>query len=158
MGIKAEKGNPIQNLEDAGNCGTGWAVVRPKATVMIIDDEKPVTELVRLLLTLEGFNVLEAGSEPEALEMANGFRGVIDLLLADVRLKVGSGPGAARRIASRFPKLKTVYMSGYSHADLIRLGILAEEDLFLPKPFDVSAFRAVIREGFAKEAQWSNVR
>lgn len=146
------------NLAVGNNCGTDWAVVRPKATVLILDDEEPVTKLVRLLLTLEGFSVQVAGSEPEAIEVGRGFKGKLDWLLADVRLKVGSGPTTARRLADRFPGLKTVFMSGYSRADLIGLGQLEPEDVFLPKPFEVSAFRALMREGFAKEAQWSPAR
>lgn len=139
----------------AAEMGTRWPGLRHGATVLIVEDEEMVSKLVQLLLVLEGFNVLEAESESEAVEMATGFRGVIDLLLADVRLKEGTGPGVARTLANRFPDLKTAYMSGYPREELIRQGHLRETDAFLPKPFDVAAFRGLIRGRFAQEASCS---
>ncbi len=128
---------------------------KAKPSVLLVEDEEMVAQLVTLMLTLEGFSVLHAESEPEALDLALGYRGAIDLLLADVRLKEGSGPGAARRLRLRFPEMKIAYMSGYPREELVSKGLIDEDAPFLPKPFDLAAFRSLIRMHFPVEAGWT---
>ena len=115
------------------------------ATVLLVEDEASVLQVVRLILTQEGCAVLTAESEEDALDAFRGDAGKIDLLIADVKLKQGSGPGVAKHLRMANPGVKVVYMSGYLREDLIEKGLILRDDIFLPKPFDMGSLRSVIR-------------
>lgn len=143
---------------ESSEAGSSGAALRTGSVVMMIEDDELLGKMVELLLSMEGFTVLRAEGETEAVEMGEEYRGVIDFLLADVRLKEGSGPGAAKQLSRRFPDMKIAFMSGYSREDLVEKGLLHEEDAFLPKPFDVRAFRSLIHTRFPKEVSWIPAR
>lgn len=113
--------------------------------VLVVEDEEMVLHVIRIFLSLEGFGVVAAEAEDEAVALADGFPGRIDLLLADIGLPKGSGPGVARRIRGAHPETKVAFMSGYSRAELIAQGKIQKDDVFIPKPFEVKTFRSTLR-------------
>lgn len=149
------------NLEQTeggeGDRGAGysdrWADQIPVA--LVVEDEEMVLQLARLMLTMEGFRVLAAAGEDEAVSLAEQYPGRIDLLLADVKLRQGSGPGAASRLALRRPDLEIVYMSGYSRSELTGTYLIGADAAFLQKPFNVSAFRSAVRIRFPGISSWT---
>jgi len=79
--------------------------------------------------------VVEAKDAEDALAIMAASQPEIDLLLTDVIMPDKSGPELARQAKGNHPKLRSMFMSGYS-GDLVgRQGVMIEEASFLEKPF-----------------------
>jgi len=107
-----------------------------QGTVLVVEDEVGVRELVSELLRGKGYQVLEASNGREALERAGGHAGTIDLLLTDVIMPEMNGDDLSHKLLSLRPDLKVIYMSGYAPQTLFRRGGLDPDALFLQKPFE----------------------
>ena len=105
------------------------------ATVLIVDDEPPIVELVRFTLEDEHVRVLEAGDGLEALEVAFAERP--DLIFLDVQLPRLNGFEVCRRLRlePRTEKTKIVMLTAASQAQDLARGRAAGADLYLTKPF-----------------------
>jgi two-component system, cell cycle sensor histidine kinase and response regulator CckA len=120
------------------------AVAKGSETVLLVEDEPSLRELVVDLLTEAGYTVLDAGNVEEALKLAQKTQ-TIHLLLTDVIMPTMSGSDLAARLRTLRPGLKVLYMSGYS-ADLIAShGVLEAETQLLEKPFTTHALLAKVR-------------
>jgi two-component system cell cycle sensor histidine kinase/response regulator CckA len=108
---------------------------RGTETVLLVEDEEGVRKLVLGILQRQGYQVLEATSGEEALEMVHEHHGKIDLLLSDVVLVGMSGRELSERMRIQMPTLKVIYMSGYTDDAIVRHGVLTESADFLQKPF-----------------------
>ena len=108
-------------------------------SILVVDDERPVRELLATVLRREGFRVLAAASAEEALELAEH----VNCLLTDVMLPKMSGAELARVLRGRLPEVKVIFISGYAGT------LLTAEDMrgaeFVQKPFDVRALVATVR-------------
>ncbi len=111
------------------------ATDRGTETVLLVEDEEGVRKLVLGILQRQGYQVLEATSGEEALEMVHEHNGKIDLLLSDVVLVGMSGRELSERMRIQMPTLKVIYMSGYTDDAIVRHGVLTESADFLQKPF-----------------------
>ncbi|MBI3849400.1 MAG: response regulator [Verrucomicrobia bacterium] len=116
-------------------------------TVLVVEDETPLRVLVRNVLKRYGYQVLEAESGVEALQIWLQQRGQIDLLLTDMVMPGGiSGRELAEKLRAEKPPLRVIYTSGYS-ADLVGEGTLQlDGSNFLQKPFDASRLARMVRE------------
>ena len=148
LGEIAHDGNPrLEDHVEGGPVGMAWAGrSRGGETVLVVDDQAAVRSAVREILQLMGYLVLEAGSGEEALRICAGHRGPIHLLLTDVGLPVMSGPEVAQRLARLRPKMRVLYMSGYSDNALIRYAVVEQGIAFLQKPFTPDALAHKVRE------------
>jgi len=119
-------------------------------TILLVEDDPTVRELVRETLNRSGYRVLDAADSMEARRIASAHTGSLDLLITDVVLPRVSGKQLAAALSARFPAMKVLLISGYSHAALGDNGgngdILQEETPFLQKPFTPSAIVARVRE------------
>jgi CheY-like chemotaxis protein len=111
------------------------ATDRGTETVLLVEDEEGVRKLVQGILVRQGYNVLEATSGEEALEVMHEHTGKIDLLLSDVVLVGMSGRELSERMRIQMPTLRVIYMSGYTDDAIVRHGVLTESAEFLQKPF-----------------------
>jgi len=109
------------------------------ATILVVEDESGIRELIRKILQRERYRVLEAGSAEEALTVAQG-QG-IDLLITDVMLPGIRGPELARRMQQTAPRLKTLFISGYTGEERVLPGAR-----FLAKPFTLQVLLEKVRE------------
>jgi DNA-binding NtrC family response regulator len=112
-------------------------------TILIVDDERAVRELVAAALTRAGFEVQMAGSAEEALTLEA--HRPVDLLLTDVLLPNINGAELAKRIRQRSPHTRVLFMSGYTG------NVLSADDLpggtsFLPKPFGTTTLIQRVQE------------
>src|ERR1017187_335431 len=82
-------------------------------TILVVDDEDTVLSLVRTMLWRGGFTVLEAPGAEEALRVASGHAGSIDLLVSDVLMPGTNGYELADALISVRPEAKVLFMSGY---------------------------------------------
>jgi PAS domain S-box-containing protein len=118
---------------------------RPGETILVVEDEAQVRELLRSRLTAQGYLTLSAADGEEALEVAARHPGRIDLLLSDVVMPKVSGPELARRFRALFPDVVVLFMSGYSEEAVAQQGALAEGAAVIEKPGGLESVPAVIR-------------
>jgi len=113
-------------------------------TVLLVDDEPSLLRFVGLALEHAGYAVLTARGAPEALAVAAGHQGSIDLLVADVVMPGTPGPELAAQLVESFPELRVLFMSGHATDELRRYGLPADAPL-LPKPFTAADLTARLR-------------
>jgi PAS domain S-box-containing protein len=115
-------------------------------TVLVIEDEVAVRRLTETILTKYGYHVLEATGGPEALAIAKEHSGEIHLLLADMILPGVNGKELFEVLRASRPKLKVLFMSGYTDAVIARRGVVDPSLAYIPKPFGREVLVAKIRE------------
>jgi signal transduction histidine kinase len=153
-GIVAKSGGHVA-VESCPGRGTTMRVVLPHAdgqtkvsappepaaaivgsgTVLVVEDEEFVRDLVRDFLRTAGYHVLEAGSAEEALDLVVSRPAAIDLLLTDLVLPGMNGAVLAERLRGQMPEMETVYMSGYPGDSMFGEETFEPDAAFLPKPF-----------------------
>ena len=109
------------------------------------EDDGEVRKLIRLVLTGNGYRVIEAVDGQDALAILSGHQMVVDLLLLDVIMPKKNGKEVYDTIRVIDPDVKAIFMSGYT-ADIIdKKGILDENLNFLPKPIEPLELLGLIR-------------
>lgn len=122
-------------------------------TILLVDDEPEVRAVIRDALELNGYTVLEAGDATEAAKIEAGVTGPIHLLLTDVMMPGLCGPDLARRLTPRRPRMKVIYMTGFSLVDIQNQQIGLEPGVpILPKPFRVDVLVKKVRAVLAGPA------
>ncbi len=121
-----------------------------EGTILIIEDEETVMNVIRAVLERLGYRMLEAKTGREAVEIAKTFDGEIDLALLDIKLPDIRGDKVYPLIMKARPNLKVIVCSGYS-IDTAR-GILdAGAQDFIQKPFNVKELSQKLRWILEKE-------
>jgi len=116
-------------------------------TILLVEDEDAVRGFTHRVLTTKGYTVLMAQNGPEAIEICKQYQDPIHLLLTDMIMPGGLyGPELAKRLLSIYPKLKVIYMSGYTDGSLIDRSLLAADVVFLQKPFTPDGLVGKLRE------------
>jgi PAS domain S-box-containing protein len=115
-------------------------------TILLVEDEPSVREVVREMLTDVGYTVLEAGGPEEAGKILEMQEKTIALLLTDVVMPGASGRLLADELVALQPAMKVLYMSGYTDDMAIRRGRLQPRLAFIQKPFSRNALTKKIRE------------
>jgi two-component system, cell cycle sensor histidine kinase and response regulator CckA len=118
-------------------------------TILLTDDEGGVRAPLRRILEDSGYRVVEAGDGEEALTVAEALDGPIHLLLTDVVMPGMSGRELATRLGDVRPKLKVLFMSGYSPEAVTSHGHLLPGSSFLSKPFTASDLVRRVQETLA---------
>ena len=109
--------------------------LRGEETVLIVEDEDGVRELIWKILTDHGHTVLEARHGRDALTVAAGYNHPIHLLVTDVVMpEMGAGELVDRLITKR-PNLKVLFISGYTNDEVLRRGVSRSDSAFIQKPF-----------------------
>jgi signal transduction histidine kinase len=115
-------------------------------TILLVEDEEPVRNMLEMVLRRQGYTVLVASDGPSALIASARHMGPISLLLTDVVMPRMSGPELARQIVANRPGIVTLYVSGYTDDSVVRHGIAAGELAFLPKPITPNVLAIRVRE------------
>jgi len=115
-------------------------------TILVVEDEDAVRALTRHILQSSGYAILEARNGAEGIALAAQHKGPLDLLVTDVVMPQVGGRPLAEALLSRHPKLKVLYLSGYTTDAVIRHGVLEAETAFLHKPFTPRALLQKVRE------------
>ncbi|CAJ61086.1 MULTISPECIES: response regulator [Frankia] len=119
---------------------------RSGQTILVADDEDAMREIMRRVLTRNGYHVLTAPSAVEACTIAIEHVGEIDLLLTDVIMPRMQGRELANRIKAGRPAIRVLYMSGYPHPVLTAQGKLEADVYLLEKPFTGPVLLDKVRE------------
>jgi two-component system, cell cycle sensor histidine kinase and response regulator CckA len=111
-------------------------------TVLVVENEREVRDLIREILHLQNYVVLEAGDRDEALALSEQHRDRIDLMVVDVGIPPSFADEWVIRVRASRPEVKVLYVSGHlsdsASIDAPKLGPL------LQKPFTVGAFTKAI--------------
>jgi PAS domain S-box-containing protein len=119
---------------------------RGEETVLLVEDEPMVRDLMRDTLEGQGYRVLIAGSGEEALAAATAHGGSLDLLVTDVVMPRMRGTDLAARLVPDHPRLRVLFMSGYADDAGLRHGVRDGQAAFLQKPFTRPALALKVRE------------
>jgi two-component system, cell cycle sensor histidine kinase and response regulator CckA len=110
-------------------------------TILLVEDEEPVRELVRRVLEGAGYEVLAAGLPSEAERLLTEADHV-DLMLTDVVMPEMSGYDLAARVRERRPEIRLMFMSGYAHSVS---GAEQAAERLLKKPFAPEQLARAVR-------------
>jgi two-component system cell cycle sensor histidine kinase/response regulator CckA len=114
--------------------------------VLLVEDEDAVRNFAVRALKRQGYEVLEAATGLEALEIMDEEAGRIDIVVSDVVMPEMDGPTLLKALRKRNPKLKIIFVSGYS-ADAFQKSLDENEEfVFLPKPFTLPQLAAKVKE------------
>jgi len=132
--------------EKLARAGPVEAPVGGSETVLVVEDEREVRELVTRVLRLGGYTVLEAADGEEALGIAEGHEGDIQLVVTDVIMPRMSAKELSEKIAECRPATKVLFTSGYTDNSVVHQGVLDPDIPFIQKPYTVSSLLAKVRE------------
>jgi len=115
-------------------------------TVLVVEDEEAVRELVTRILRKTGYTVLEGRDGLHALEVFEHNRGHIDAVLTDVVMPQMSGPELIRRLMAEQPDLRVLFMSGYTQDEVLANELDQRGTGFIQKPMSPGALTRKLRE------------
>jgi len=124
-------------------------------TILLVEDEDQVRNLVRDTLLREGYKVLDAPSAAEARRMAGAYEGPIHMLIADVVMPKEGGRELASSLALLRPAMKVLLMSGYTDRAVVSGGLPTGKSGFIQKPFTPAALSGTVREILERDGQTS---
>ena len=127
----------------AGSSGEDYSGTE---TILLVEDEEIVRNLVREILTGNGYQVLEASSGKAALAVCAANPEPIHMLLTDVIMPNMSGPVLKGQVVTLRPDIKTLFMSGYTDDSIASSGILDSDAAFIEKPFTPDGLARKVRE------------
>ena len=115
-------------------------------TVLLAEDSDVVRRLLRELLLRSGYRLIEARHGEEAIQLSQDHDGPIDLLITDMVMPRMNGRELAAKLAPLRPRMKILYISGYTEEAIIRNGVLDPGTSFLEKPFSPDTLARRVRE------------
>ena len=116
-----------------------------RGTVLLVEDEDAVRSFAARALGQRGYQVLEASTGTEALDVFESHQGDVDLVLSDVVMPEMDGPTLMAKLRRDRPDLKIIFISGYAE-DSFRKHLADNEDfMFLQKPFDLKELAAAVK-------------
>jgi PAS domain S-box-containing protein len=138
--IEAEVKQPAARLNSPN-------LPRGTETVMVVEDDPALREMVTTLLERLGYTVFAAGNGVEALNLRQQHGiGYIDLLFTDVVMPHMSGKELAARVQALFPYTRILFTSAYTEQAIVHQGVLNKGVALLQKPFTPAALAHKLRE------------
>ncbi len=114
--------------------------------ILVVDDEKPLRELIERILRKEGYEVLEAATTKEALKLIQE----ADLLLLDLRLPDGDGLELLRRIRRVDEGLPIIIITAYGSLKSLVDAMALNAYHYIPKPFNIGTIKETVKEALSK--------
>jgi PAS domain S-box-containing protein len=108
--------------------------LRGEETVLLVEDDPQVRALAQTILQRNGYHVLAAMSGAEALAICKQFSGMIHVLLTDVVMPGLGGRQLAEQLAPLRPRMRVIFMSGYTDDAIVHHGVLSSGLAFIQKP------------------------
>jgi PAS domain S-box-containing protein len=153
--IVVQSGGSISVASEPGR-GTTFEILLPcagtfvesagaSATILLVEDENSVRRLMHRYLEREGYQILEARSAEEAVDLAKAYSDPIHLLITDVIMPGMTGSDLAARLSGDRPEMRLLFISGYRHDTLEHQGLLDGRLNLLTKPFPASELLKRVR-------------
>jgi two-component system cell cycle sensor histidine kinase/response regulator CckA len=115
-------------------------------TLLLVEDEDAVRLFSCRALRNKGYNVLEARSGEEALEVLNKEGDKVDLIVSDVVMPQMDGPTLYKHVREKWPNIKVIFVSGYTEDRLREQFTSGEVIYFLPKPFTLKQLAGKVKD------------
>jgi PAS domain S-box-containing protein len=164
LGVVRQSGGSIEVYSEPG-CGTTFEICFPVAdqpvaapphgessvdsrgteTILLVEDDDAVRRFALRSLQSHGYRILPACGARQAMDLADQYQGRIDLLATDLVMPLMSGRELAQTLQPKLPRMKVLYLSGYTDDDMVRHGILHSDVNFLQKPFNPSSLARKVR-------------
>jgi PAS domain S-box-containing protein len=136
---------PDQGIEER-LAEVGAAIAPGNTTILLVEDDVGVRELMDRLLRGWGYQVLVASDAQDALRVAAQSSDPLDLLLTDVIMPGGtSGVALAAQLLAASPRLQVLYMSGYTDTALTSLAVLPPGQALIMKPFTAAVLARAVQ-------------
>ena len=127
-----------------------------RPTVLVVDDEEDLRDLMRRMLERRGFDTLVAGDSEQAIGVCRDHEGAIDVLVTDLGLPGASGGELSHAATALRPGMGVVYISGLPKDIAVTKGLIGDDALLVKKPFTsdllIEALRVVIAQRAANTA------
>jgi PAS domain S-box-containing protein len=120
--------------------------VQGKETLMVVEDEDAVRNLVCQILRLRGYKVLEASNGVDALLLLEQQSEPIHLIITDVIMPFMSGREFADKAIHKYKDIKVLFMSGYTDEAILPHGVLNSGAAFIQKPFTTATLAQKVRD------------
>lgn len=138
---------PIVDADSTASAPAAAELDAPNgATIMVVEDEDAIRTLTHRILTRHGYQVVEAASPADALELWAGLETRPALLLTDVVMPGMSGKDLSDRLRENAPAMPVLFMSGYTDNVMDRYGLDAAGDSLLHKPFNAQQLLAAVQD------------
>ncbi|HXN53587.1 MAG TPA: PAS domain S-box protein [Candidatus Acidoferrum sp.] len=141
-----EKAAQPESIQDELTAPSGTEVI------LLVEDEESLRTVMKSYLVNKGYLVLDAADPGEAIEVAEKASKPPDLLLTDVVLPQTSGVKLAQRLAALYPKMKVLYVSGYTADAIVHHGARSADFVFLSKPFSLNTLGRKVRSALDTES------
>jgi two-component system, cell cycle sensor histidine kinase and response regulator CckA len=119
--------------------------------ILLVEDDSSLRMMMAGFLKGLGYSVVEADNGEAALEVVKDAAYSVELLITDITMPKMSGRDLADRLVTKFPKVRVLYISGYTHDGAVQTRALGTGEAFLQKPFALSELSRTIRELMGKE-------
>jgi DNA-binding response OmpR family regulator len=116
-----------------------------RLTVLVVDDEEDLRDIMRRMLERRGFDILVAGDFESAIAICRDHEGAIDVLVTDLGLPGDSGGDLSRAAVALRPEMGVVYVSGLPKDIAVAKGLIAEDALLVMKPFTADLLIEALR-------------
>jgi two-component system, cell cycle sensor histidine kinase and response regulator CckA len=122
------------------------SMLKEEVTILLVEDERIVREIAVKMLERLNYDVLHASNGNEALEIAQNYSGVIDLLITDVVMPGMNGRELSERLQQMRPDIKVLFTSGYTENSIAHHGIIEKDLSFIGKPYSSRQLAKKIRQ------------
>jgi two-component system cell cycle sensor histidine kinase/response regulator CckA len=122
-------------------------------TILVVEDEEDVRRLAVRVLERQGYTVLETSCGDHALVLSKERKEPIHMILTDVVMPGMSGCQLADQLLPLHPKMKVLYMSGYTDNAIVHHGVLEEGINYIQKPFTIDGLAKKVREVLEKDSR-----
>ncbi len=117
-------------------------------TILLVEDEPGMLNLLKIMLEQQGHLVFAADTPRKAILTAKDYSGLIDLIITDVVMPEMNGVELVKQLLSLYPRLKYLFMSGYTANMIVQHGVLEDGIHLLQKPFSKEKLIAKMKEVF----------
>jgi two-component system cell cycle sensor histidine kinase/response regulator CckA len=123
-----------------------------RPTILVVDDEPNVLQLVESILEEAGYVVIGANGADSAIRAFDKMARHPDLLLTDVVMPGMSGPMLVDQLLAKQPGLKVLFMSGYDDRQVVQRYVVEKGFRLLAKPFSLNGLRSAVEAEIATAA------
>jgi len=143
----------VEGKPDTVDAASSEIVPTGRESILLVEDDALVRDVIRRMLTGLGYTVIEAAGADEAIALCEKYARNLDLLMTDVVMPKLGGREVAERATRICPQMKVLYISGYTDDAILRLGMLETGLAFLHKPFSQAAVGRKVREVLDQRAR-----
>ena len=135
----------VEGIAEKHSTAVPEAVGGPE-TILLVEDEESVRQLVRDTLAAKGYQVLDAENGEAGIAIAAQHSGKIDLIITDVVMPGMGGREMVKQLLETRPETKVLYLSGYTEDAIVSDGSIEKGTTFLQKPFTLQNLCRKVRE------------